>query len=172
MQALQSLAALQTRKNADDKVIRIGTRASVLALVQAKTVLIQLEAKFGSKGYTFELAPMSTAGDRNTTQALYLMGSKALWTKDLEVALNEGLVDCIVHSLKDVPTTLPEGMQLAAILEREDPRDAFVAKAGSSYKSLDDLPDGSCVGSSSVRRVAQMKRKYPNLVFKDVRGNM
>lgn len=111
---------------------------------------------------------MSTAGDKNQSQALYLLGGKALWTKELEVALQDGTVDILVHSLKDVPTTLPSGFQLGAILEREDPADSLVVKQGKPWKSLDDLPDGSVVGTSSVRRVAQLKRKFPKLQFSDV----
>lgn len=111
---------------------------------------------------------MSTAGDKNQSQALYLLGGKALWTKELEVALKEGEVDMLVHSLKDVPTTLPEGCCLGAILEREDPVDSLVVKQGKPWMSLEDLPEGSVVGTSSVRRVAQLKRKFPNLKFLDV----
>jgi hydroxymethylbilane synthase len=111
---------------------------------------------------------MSTAGDKNQSQALYLLGGKALWTKELEVALKDGTVDMLVHSLKDVPTTLPSGCLLGAILEREDPADSLVVKQGKPWKSLDDLPDGSVVGTSSVRRVAQLKRKFPKLQFLDV----
>lgn len=116
---------------------------------------------------------MSTAGDKNQSQALYLLGGKSLWTKELEVALKEGIVDMLVHSLKDVPTVLPEGCALGAILERENPADSLVVKQG--YKvngkevvGLNDLPEGSVIGTSSVRRVAQLKRKYPHLMFKDV----
>lgn len=153
-------------------VVRIGTRGSALAIVQATAVKEGLERAMEGSGISFELAPMSVAGDRNKVEPLYLMGGKALWTKDLEVALVADIVDCIVHSLKDVPTSLPDGCELAAVTKREDPRDAFVAKAGSRYTSLGDLPAGSCVGSSSVRRVAQMRRAYPHLTFKDCRGNM
>jgi hydroxymethylbilane synthase len=111
---------------------------------------------------------MSTSGDANQSQALYLLGGKALWTKELEVALKDGEVDLLVHSLKDVPTSLPEGCEIGAILEREDPADSLVVKKGLEWKTLDDLPEGSVVGTSSVRRVAQLKRKYPGLVFHDV----
>ncbi|EJD04488.1 porphobilinogen deaminase [Fomitiporia mediterranea MF3/22] len=124
-------------------------------------------------------------------------GGKSLWTEELEDALLRepepptkeggevkegkegggedatiGRVDMLVHSLKDVPTTLPPGCELGAILEREDPADSLVVKQGLSYKSLDDLPEGSVVGTSSVRRVAQLRRKYPKLQFADVRGNL
>jgi hydroxymethylbilane synthase len=111
---------------------------------------------------------MSTAGDKNQSQALYLLGGKALWTKELEVALQENVVDMLVHSLKDVPTVLPDGFEIGAILEREDPVDCLVVKQGESWAALGDLPEGSVVGTSSVRRVAQLKRTYPSLAFLDV----
>lgn len=111
---------------------------------------------------------MSTAGDKNQTQALYLLGGKSLWTKELEVALKERLVDMLVHSLKDVPTALPEGCVIGAILEREDPVDCLVVKKGERWRSLGELPRGSAVGTSSVRRVAQLRRKFPELTFLDV----
>lgn len=91
-----------------------------------------------------------------------------MWTKELEVALKEKHVDMLVHSLKDVPTTLPDGCVLGAILEREDPVDSLVVKHGKPWKTLDDLPAESVVGTSSVRRVAQLKRKFPDLKFLDV----
>jgi hydroxymethylbilane synthase len=111
---------------------------------------------------------MSTEGDKNQSQALYVLGGKSLWTKELEVALLEQDVDILVHSLKDVPTVLPDGCELGAILKREDPADSLVVKKDLPYKTLQDLPDGSVVGTSSVRRVAQLKRQFPRLVFKDV----
>ena len=97
-----------------------------------------------------------------------MLGGKALWTKELEVALKEKDVDLLIHSLKDVPTTLPEGCVLGAILEREDPVDSLVVKSGKPWKHLDEFPEGSVVGTSSVRRIAQLKRKYPHLKFLDV----
>lgn len=115
---------------------------------------------------------MTTEGDKNQSQALYLLGGKALWTKELEVALKENVVDMLVHSLKDVPTTLPPGCEIGAILERENPVDSLVVKQGLSYKNLEDLPEGSVVGTSSVRRVAQLRKSFPGLVFLDVRGNL
>ncbi|CDU24699.1 related to HEM3-porphobilinogen deaminase [Sporisorium scitamineum] len=124
--------------------------------------------------HAFPITSMSTAGDQNLRSPLYVIGGegKAIWTKELEVALEQGAVDAIVHCLKDVPTALPKGLELAAILEREDPRDALVVKAGLPYKVLDELPVGSVIGTSSVRRVAQLRRRYPHLVFSDVRGNI
>ncbi|GAC97126.1 porphobilinogen deaminase [Pseudozyma hubeiensis SY62] len=124
--------------------------------------------------HAFPITSMSTAGDQNLRSPLYVIGGegKAIWTKELEVALEQGGVDAIVHCLKDVPTALPNGLELAAVLEREDPRDALVVKAGLPYKVLDELPVGSVIGTSSVRRVAQLRRRYPHLVFSDVRGNI
>ncbi|CEL57551.1 hydroxymethylbilane synthase [Rhizoctonia solani AG-1 IB] len=148
----------------------IGSRASKLAQVQTETVRDSLVALHPDK--SFELLYMTTEGDKNQSQALYLLGGKALWTKELEISLFDRQIDMIVHSLKDVPTLLPEGGEIGAILKREDPRDCLVMKKGLSYKSLDELPDGSVIGTSSVRRVAQLKKSFPKLVFNDVRGNL
>ena len=151
----------------------LASRVSQLAQVQTNMVLASLQELFPNDNNTqagamFSTSFMSTAGDKNQSQALYLLGGKALWTKELEVALKEHVVDMLVHSLKDVPTTLPEGCYLGAILEREDPVDCLVIRSDKPWKSLDDLPEGSVVGTSSVRRVAQLKRKYPKLKFLDV----
>lgn len=154
----------------------LASRASQLAQIQTNIVLASLQELFpqnegnAQPGPTFSTSFMSTAGDKNQSQALYLIGGKALWTKELEVALKEKDVDLLIHSLKDVPTTLPDGCYLGAILEREDPVDSLVVKQGKPWKSLEDLPEGSVVGTSSVRRVAQMKRKFPHLKFMDVVG--
>lgn len=144
----------------------IGSRASKLATIQAEIVLDAL-TKLHPEA-SFALSYMTTEGDKNQSQALYLMGGKALWTKELEVGLLDGDIDLIVHCLKDVPTALPSGCELGAILEREDPTDCLVVKAGLEYKSLDELPEGSVIGTSSVRRVAQVRRHYPHLKFLDV----
>jgi hydroxymethylbilane synthase len=116
---------------------------------------------------------MSTGGDKNQSQPLHLIGTtstagKSLWTEELEVALLKGQVDIIVHSLKDIPTVLKDGCEIGAILEREDPRDCLVVRSGLSWRTLEELPEGSVVGTSSVRRVAQLKRAYPKLKFADV----
>jgi hydroxymethylbilane synthase len=137
-----------------------------LALAQA--YLIQAALASVKPSHHFHVSPMSTAGDKNQSTALYLLGGKSYWTKELEVALLEGAIDLIVHSLKDVPTSLPDGLELGAITKREDPRDCLVVKQGLKYRSLKDLPDGSVVGTSSVRRVAQLRRAYPKLLFADV----
>jgi len=154
------------------KSLVIGTRASALALAQAYLVQATLSSLFPDHAQEFSIAPMTTAGDKNQVSALYLFGGKALWTQELEVALMEGAIDLIVHSCKDVPTSLPEGCELSAILKREDPRDCLVVKKGLEYKTLEELPDGSVVGTSSVRRVAQLRRAFPKLLFADVRGNL
>ena len=144
----------------------LASRASQLAQIQTNMVRDALAAAFPST--TFSTSFMTTGGDHNQSQALYLLGGKALWTKELEVALKEGVVDMLVHSYKDVPTVLPEGCEIAGVLPREDPVDSLVVKEGLKYETLEDLPDGSVVGTSSVRRVAQLKRNFPKLVFKDV----
>lgn len=120
--------------------------------------------------FLFPVQTMCTVGDVNLQSPLYVIGGegRAIWTKELEVALAAGGVDAIVHSLKDVPTTLPANLELAAILEREDPRDALVVKASLPYTSLADMPQGSVIGTSSVRRVALLRRAYPHLMFSDV----
>ncbi|EEB89808.1 hypothetical protein MPER_12057 [Moniliophthora perniciosa FA553] len=156
----------------------LASRASQLAQIQTNMVLDSLKALYpdttSESNPKFTTSFMTTAGDKNQSQALYLLGGKALWTKELEVALLEREVDMLVHSLKDVPTVLPEGCMIGGILEREDPVDSLVVKRGyeDKWKSLDDLPEGSVVGTSSVRRVAQLKRNYPGLKFQDVRGNL
>lgn len=153
-------------ESSSTRPIVIASRASKLAEAQTYIVRDALQAKHPN--LTINVALMSTEGDKNQAQALYVLGGKSLWTKELEVALLQNEVDILVHSLKDVPTVLPDGCQLGAILEREDPADSLVVKQGLPYATLDDLPPGSVVGTSSVRRVAQLKRSYPSLVFKDV----
>ncbi|KAF9056409.1 porphobilinogen deaminase, dipyromethane cofactor binding domain-containing protein [Panaeolus papilionaceus] len=156
------------------RTFTIASRASQLAQIQTNIVLNSLQEAFPPNGTNpeFKTSFMTTAGDKNQSQALYLLGGKALWTKELEVALKDRDVDMLVHSYKDVPTTLPEGCVIGAVLEREDPVDSLVVRQGKEWKTLDDLPDGSVVGTSSVRRVAQLRRKYPKLQFLDVRGNL
>jgi hydroxymethylbilane synthase len=152
----------------------IASRASQLAQTQVNIVVEKLNQLYSDQDDAstpkFVTSFMSTEGDRNQSQALYLIGGKALWTKDLEVALKDKRVDMLVHSLKDVPTTLPDGCMLGAILEREDPVDCLIVKNGKdkNITSLETLPDGSVVGTSSVRRVAQLKRSYPKLKCLDI----
>jgi hydroxymethylbilane synthase len=153
----------------------LGTRASQLALVQTHLVADTLNAMHTSEEYTFPVAPMSVLGDRNKQVPLYLLSgssantpAKSLWTEELEEALIKGEVDMIVHSLKDVPTQLPDECEIGAILEREDPRDALIVKQGLPYKTLDEMPEGSVIGTSSVRRIAQLRKTYPRLKVMDV----
>ena len=157
--------------NTENRHIVLASRASQLARIQTHIVLDALKTAFPDR--TFDTSFMSTQGDKDLSRALYLLGGKSLWTKELEVALLNGEVDMLVHSLKDVPTAMPEGCALGAILEREYGEDSLVVKkgytvAGRTVHTLDDLPAGAVIGTSSVRRVAQLKRRYPDLVFKDV----
>lgn len=152
------------------QTFHIGTRRSILALKQADEVVALLKAAWPS--YTFEIHAMATAGDKDQTTALHKFNEKSLWTQDLEVLLESGELNLIVHSLKDMPTQLPVDMVLGAVTERHDPRDALVVKPGLGYSKLSDLPDGCVVGTSSLRRTAQLKRYFPNLKFADVRGNI
>lgn len=144
----------------------LASRPSKLAVVQTESVLTALQSKYADTD--FKTRYISSTGDKNQTDALYLMGGKSVWTEELEVALLDGSVDLVVHSLKDVPTILPAGMEIGAILEREDPVDGLVVKDGLPFRTLDDLPDGSVIGTSSLRRVAQLRRSYPSLRFIDV----
>ncbi|THG96926.1 hypothetical protein EW026_g4991 [Hermanssonia centrifuga] len=148
----------------------LASRASQLAQIQTNMVRDALQAAFPD--LSFETSFMTTGGDHNQSQALYLLGGKSLWTKELEVALQEGVVDMLVHSYKDVPTVLPEGCEISGVLEREDPVDSLVVRKDLPWKSLEELPEGAVVGTSSVRRVAQLKRLFPKLLFRDVRGNL
>ncbi|MGL4233503.1 MAG: hydroxymethylbilane synthase [Casimicrobium sp.] len=145
----------------------IATRESPLALAQANFVKAELEAL--DDELTVELLGMTTRGDQIQDKPLAKVGGKGLFIKELEVAMQEGRAHLAVHSLKDVPMVLPKGFTLAAILEREDPRDAFVSN---KFASLDEMNAGKIVGTSSLRRAAVLKRRYPNLEFKPVRGNV
>ncbi|KAI1391565.1 porphobilinogen deaminase [Hypoxylon trugodes] len=152
--------------------IRVGTRKSALALKQADFVVTSLQRLHPT--VNFEIKGMHSTADKDKITALYKFGGKGLWTNELEAELRIGELDIIVHSLKDMPTSLPDGLVLACVTEREDPRDVVVVKKGleNKYKKLADLPEGAVVGTSSVRRMAQIKRKYPHLRFQDMRGNI
>ena len=123
-------------------------------------------------GYQSELVPMSTTGDRQTQWNLSQKGGKGLFTKELEAQMLVGRADIAVHSLKALPTNLPEGLMLGCITEREDPADALVVNAKNADHTLETLPEGAVVGTSSLRRLAQLRHHYPHLEFKDVRGNV
>ncbi len=143
----------------------IATRESRLALWQAEHVKALLE----SRGLTVGLLGMTTRGDQILDRTLSKVGGKGLFVKELETALEDGRAQLAVHSLKDVPMELPDGFELAAILEREDPRDAWVSN---QYESLAALPQGACVGTSSLRRVVQLKALRPDLRIEPLRGNL
>jgi hydroxymethylbilane synthase len=146
--------------------LTIATRESRLALWQARHVQALLGARFGIE---VELLGMTTRGDQILDRALSKVGGKGLFVKELEVALEEQRADLAVHSLKDVPMDLPDGFVLAAVLEREDPRDAFVSPR---FASIDALPHGAKVGTSSLRRVVQLAATRPDLVIEPLRGNL
>jgi hydroxymethylbilane synthase len=152
------------------RTIRIGSRKSQLALVQTYWVREQLQNSFPD--INFEVHTMSTQGDKILDVALAKIGDKGLFTKELEVGMLNEEIDFAVHSLKDLPTNLPEGLALAAITERENPADAVVLHEKFKDKQIDTLPEGAVVGTSSLRRLAQLRHKFPHLTFKDVRGNL
>ena len=145
----------------------IATRESPLALWQAEHVRDLLNAAYPSLDVS--LLGMTTQGDRILDVTLSKIGGKGLFVKELEAAMMAGRADIAVHSMKDVPMHLPEGFTLAANLEREDPRDAFVSN---HYNHLDELPAGSVVGTSSLRRESQLRAKYPHLNIQPLRGNL
>lgn len=145
----------------------IATRESALALWQAHHIKARLESLY--PGTEVALLGMTTQGDRILDVTLNKIGGKGLFVKELEVALQEGRADLAVHSMKDVPMRMPEGFAIAAITEREDPRDAFVS---GHYERLADLPDGAVVGTSSLRREAQIRANFPQLQVKALRGNV
>jgi len=147
--------------------LRIATRRSRLALWQAEHVAALLRA--AHEGLDVELVPMVTEGDRILDRALAEVGGKGLFIKELEVAMYEGRADLAVHSMKDVPADMPEGMVLATVLERADPRDAFVSNR---FATLDDLPQGARVGTSSLRRQCQLRHRRPDLEVIQLRGNV
>ncbi len=149
------------------KKIVIATRESQLALWQAEHVKARLMALH--PGLEVELLGMTTQGDQILDSPLSRIGGKGLFVKELEVAMAEGRADLAVHSIKDVPMDLPEGFELAAISRREDPRDAFVSN---KYPSLEALPPGGRVGTSSLRRQAQLRARLPHLNIDTLRGNV
>ena len=152
------------------RTIRIGSRKSQLALVQTYWVQEQLQKSFPEM--SFEVHTMSTQGDKILDVALAKIGDKGLFTKELEVGMLNQEIDFAVHSLKDLPTRLPEGLVLAAITERENPADALVLHEKHKGKQIDTLPEGAVIGTSSLRRLAQLRHHFPHLQFKDVRGNL
>jgi hydroxymethylbilane synthase len=145
----------------------IGTRGSPLALAQARMVAAALEQAHGWKSGTVVILPVKTSGDRIQDRPLAEVGGKALWTKELDLALLAGDSDCSVHSMKDVESERPDALTIAATLERADARDRLIGA-----KSIADLPQGARVGSSSPRRAAQLLRLRPDLKIVSIRGNV
>ncbi|HDZ9266327.1 TPA: hydroxymethylbilane synthase [Vibrio cholerae] len=150
-----------------DTPIRIATRQSPLALWQANYVKDALMA--AHPGLQVELVTMVTRGDVILDTPLAKVGGKGLFVKELEIAMLEGRADLAVHSMKDVPVDFPDGLGLVTICEREDPRDAFVSN---TYAKIEDLPSGAIVGTCSLRRQCQLKAARPDLVIKELRGNV
>ena len=150
------------------RIVRIATRSSELALRQARIVENALEAL----GLECELVTFKTTGDKKLDEPLSEIGAKGLFTHELEVALMKKKVDCCVHSLKDLPTELPEGLTIGAVLEREDPRDVLVVNPVTEAEDLASLPAGSRVGTSSLRRRAQLLALRPDLEVAELRGNV
>ena len=152
----------------DSNIIRIATRSSELALRQARMVANLLEIN----GFVSKLVTYKTAGDRNLVQPLSEIGAKGLFTRELEDDLARGKVDCCVHSLKDLPTSNPAGLEIGALLPREDPRDVLVVNHNIGASSIAELPRGSRVGTSSLRRRAQLAALRNDLDIVELRGNV
>lgn len=150
-------------------LFRIGARGSKLSLTQTEQVRATLSAKLGVDAAAFEIMPITTTGDRVQDRRLIEAGGKGLFTKELDEALLGGRIDLAVHSLKDLPTRLPDGIVIAAVPEREDPRDAFVSLRA---RTLSELPGGANVGTASLRRQAQTLFARPDLGVVTLRGNV
>ncbi|XP_065816081.1 porphobilinogen deaminase isoform X1 [Labrus bergylta] len=152
------------------RVVRIGTRQSQLARIQTDSVAATLKELYSD--VHLEIVGMTTIGDKILDTALSKIGEKSLFTKELENALEKNEVDLVVHSLKDLPTTLPPGFTIGAVLKRENPHDAVVLHPKHKGKTLETLSEHSVIGTSSLRRAAQLKKRFPHLDFKDIRGNL
>ncbi len=171
--ALSCIAAairpLSMMKPDRERPCRIGTRGSPLALAQATEVRNLLTAAHGLDPESFEIVVIRTTGDRVSNQPLRDFGGKGLFTKEIEEALLEGRIDCAVHSMKDVPVVQPDGLVIDACVRGEDVRDAFVSLSGGT---LAEMPEGSTLGTSSLRRRAQALRRRPDLNVVEFRGNV
>ncbi|XP_059144035.1 porphobilinogen deaminase-like [Physella acuta] len=154
----------------DERIIRVGTRKSQLALIQTTNVIQMLRSL--DPTLKFETLPMTTTGDRILDSALSKIGEKSLFTKELENALLKKQVDFVVHSLKDLPTTLPEGLVIGCVCKRDNPYDAIVLHPKHKGITLKDLPPGSVIGTSSLRRAAQVQRLFPHYKIENIRGNL
>ena len=165
LRADNTLEMINSSVNGNPTKLRIGSRGSQLALWQANHISTLLR----SRGHEVEIEIIHTTGDKITDVALAKVGTKGMFTKEIEEALADGGVDLAVHSLKDLPTELPNGFEIAAITERQDPRDAFCSR---NYSKIEDLPNGARVGTSSLRRQAQLKAIRPDLDIYPLRGNV
>ncbi|XP_076867951.1 hydroxymethylbilane synthase a isoform X1 [Brachyhypopomus gauderio] len=163
-------SAAQEGNGTVTRVIRMGTRKSQLARIQTDSVAEKLKELYPD--LQLEIVAMSTVGDKILDTALSKIGEKSLFTKELENALEKNEVDLVVHSLKDLPTSLPPGFTIGAVLQRENPHDAVVLHPKNAGFSLDSLPEKSVIGTSSLRRAAQLKKRFPQLVFENIRGNL
>ena len=164
------LHSAESTISSPDRTLRIGSRKSQLALVQTYWVQEQLQKLL--RDLSIEVHTMSTQGDKILDVALAKIGDKGLFTKELELGMLNHEIDFAVHSLKDLPTHLPEGLVLAAVTERENPADALVVHEKHKDKQIDTLPEGAVIGTSSLRRLAQLRYHFPHFTFKDVRGNL
>lgn len=152
------------------RTIRIVSRKSQLAMIQTYWVRDELQRHYPN--LRFEVVTMDTQGDKVLDVSLSKIGDKGLFTQELEASLVRGDSDFAVHSLKDLPTRLPEGLMLGCVTDREDPADALVMHEKNKDKTLATLPEGAVIGTSSLRRLAQLRHHYPHLTFKDIRGNL
>ena len=167
----ESITLTRQAAMAEKSALNVGTRESELARVQTDHIIAHLQKKHPN--LEFSVVGISTKGDKILDKPLPKVGDKGLFTKELEVALADGRVDLVVHSAKDLPSTMPAGMVVGCIFKREDRRDALVmSKQNSGKSSLEDLPPGSVVGTSSLRRIAQLSKAYPHVKCEDVRGNL
>ncbi len=149
---------------------RIGTRSSALALWQSNYIKDQLERLY--PGIVIEIVHIKTKGDKILDSPLSKIGDKGLFTKELEVALLDNRIDLAVHSLKDLTTTIPDGLQLGAVAAREDIRDVFITHLSKNYNGLEELPDGATIATGSLRRRCQLLAFLPDVHIQDVRGNI
>ncbi|CAH0393404.1 unnamed protein product [Bemisia tabaci] len=154
----------------ESEVIKVGSRKSKLAMIQTNFVINRLKELHPH--LNFEIESMDTIGDKELHKSLPKIGEKSLFTAELEIALKEKRVDFAVHSLKDLPTTLPEGLVLGAVCRREDARDVVLLNGKYEGKKLKELPERSVIGTSSLRRTAQLRRNYPQFTVENIRGNL
>jgi len=163
-------ACLSMSSNVATRTVRIGSRKSQLALVQTHWVQSELSKAFPD--INFEVTTMESKGDKILDVALSKIGDKGLFTQELEDTMLSGDTDFAVHSLKDLPTNLPDGLMLGCVTEREDPADALVVHEKHKDKQLNTLPEDAVIGTSSLRRLAQLRHHFPKFQFKDIRGNV